>query len=199
MKQDRRSFLHSASLTGVALGLGSANVMAHAKMKKSAGKGKLTLRYKPYTLELKHAFGVATNTRKTTPVVLTELEYEGVTGFGEASMPPYLGESHETVLAFLSKVDLSHFNDPFQMEEILDYVDKIEMNNRAAKACIDIALHDLVGKLMGQPWYKIWGFNPDKAPLTSFTIGIDTRDVVLEKMKETSPFKVIKVKIGKQE
>jgi L-alanine-DL-glutamate epimerase-like enolase superfamily enzyme len=78
-------------------------------------------------------------------------------------------------------------------------VDAIEPNNRAAKACVDIALHDLVGKLLGQPWYKIWGFDPAKTPETSFTIGIDTKEVVLEKMQETAPFKVIKVKIGVKE
>jgi L-alanine-DL-glutamate epimerase-like enolase superfamily enzyme len=159
----------------------------------------MVLRYRPYTLELKHAFGVAVNTRKTTPVVLTEIEYDGITGYGEASMPPYLGESHESVQKFLAKVDLSRFNDPFQLEEILAYVDAIEPNNRAAKACVDIALHDLVGKLLGQPWYKIWGFDPAKTPETSFTIGIDTKEVVLEKMKETDPFNVIKVKIGVKE
>jgi L-alanine-DL-glutamate epimerase-like enolase superfamily enzyme len=182
----------------VAAGLTGAPAIAQVK-KGRAMKGKLTLRYKPYTLELKHAFGVATNTRKTTPVMLTEIEYDGVIGYGEASMPPYLGESHDTVLAFLSKLDLSRFSDPFQMEDILEYVDQIEANNRAAKACVDIALHDLVGKLLGQPWYKIWGFNPANAPVTSFTIGIDTKEVVLEKMKETEPFRLIKVKIGVKE
>jgi L-Ala-D/L-Glu epimerase len=194
---NRRRFLQSASLAAAA---GLAGLPAFTQVKQGrALKGKLVLRYRPFTLELKHAFGVAVNTRKTTPVVLTEVEYDGVIGYGEASMPPYLGESHESVQKFLSKVNLSQFSDPFQMEEILRYVDGIEDNNRAAKACVDIALHDLVGKLMGQPWYKIWGFNPEKSPLTSFTIGIDTKEVVLDKMKETSPFKVIKVKIGVKE
>jgi L-alanine-DL-glutamate epimerase-like enolase superfamily enzyme len=196
MHSNRRNFLRSTSLA--ALGISATPAMAGIRHGK-ARKGKLALRYKPYTLELKHAFGVAVNTRKTTPVVLTEIEYDGVIGYGEASMPPYLGESHDSVQKFLSKLDLSRFTDPFQMEEILSYADGVEVNNRAAKACVDIALHDLVGKLMGQPWYKIWGFNPEKAPLTSFTIGIDTKEVVLEKMKETSPFKVIKVKIGVKE
>ena len=113
-------------------------------------------------------------------------------------MPPYLGESHETVARFLSKVDLSGFNDPFRMEEILDYIDGIEPENRAAKASVDIALHDLVGKMMGQPWYKIWGLNPDNTPYTSFTIGIDTHDVVVEKTKEAAGFKILKVKLGRE-
>ncbi|MCH4156369.1 MAG: dipeptide epimerase, partial [Muribaculaceae bacterium] len=115
---------------------------------------------------------------------------------GESSMPPYLGESVDSVMSFLSKVDLSQFKDPFRMEEILHYVDSIAENNRAAKASVDIALHDLLGKIMHQPWYKIWGLSPEKAPNTSFTIGIDTPEVVRVKVREASPYKVIKVKMG---
>ncbi|MBO4944491.1 MAG: dipeptide epimerase, partial [Muribaculaceae bacterium] len=64
------------------------------------------------------------------------------------------------------------------------------------KACVDIALHDLTGKIMGQPWHKIWGLNPEKAPCTSFTIGIDKPDVVRQKVREAEPYKVLKVKMG---
>jgi L-alanine-DL-glutamate epimerase-like enolase superfamily enzyme len=157
----------------------------------------MKLTYKPYELQLKHAFNLATSSRTTTPVMLTQIEHNGVIGYGEASMPPYLGESHETVAKFLSKVDLSGFNDPYQMDEILSYVDCVDDGNRAAKASIDIALHDLVGKMIGQPWYKIWGLNPDKTPYTTYTIGIDTREIVIQKTKEASEFKHIKVKLGR--
>ncbi|MCY1719473.1 dipeptide epimerase [Prolixibacteraceae bacterium Z1-6] len=156
----------------------------------------MKLRFKPYELQLKHAFNLATSSRTTTPVMLVELEHEGIIGYGEASLPPYLGESHETVAKFLGKIDLSGFNDPFRMEEILDYVDGIEAGNRAAKASIDIALHDLLGKIMGQPWYKIWGLSPENTPNTSFTIGIDTREVVVQKTHEAAEFKMLKVKMG---
>lgn len=158
----------------------------------------MKLSFYPYELQLKHAFTLASSSRTTTPVMLVELEYDGLIGYGEASMPPYLGESHETAARFLSKVDLSVFKDPFKMEEILDYIDGIEDGNKAAKASVDIALHDLVGKMMNLPWYKIWGLNPDETPYTSFTIGIDTRDVVIEKTKEASEFKVLKVKMGRE-
>lgn len=97
-------------------------------------------------------FTVATYTRTTTPDVQVEIEYEGVTGYGEASMPPYLGQTVESVTAFLQKVDLSQFKSPFLMDDILTYVDSLSPADSAAKAAIDIALHDLVGKLMGQPW-----------------------------------------------
>ncbi len=161
------------------------------------GGGKLKLSYRPYELQLRHVFTVATNSRTTTPVVLTSIDYDGVTGFGEASMPPYLGESHESVLNFLSKVDLEQFSDPFLMEDILAYVEGVMPGNYAAKASIDIALHDLTGKLLGQPWFRIWGLDPKKAPVTSFTIGIDTADVVREKTLEASAFRQLKIKMGR--
>ncbi len=199
MKQNRRNFLKTTgALAGSVMLAGSAtNTFANTFGRKKMS-GKLKLSFKPYTLELKHVFTVASNSRTTTPVVLTEIEYDGVIGYGEASMPPYLGESHETVLKFLSKVDLSRYDDIYDLDEILADVDAIEPGNPAAKASVDIAMHDLIGKLLGQPWYNIWGFDKNKTPNTSFTIGIDTPDVVRQKTKEAAEFKVLKVKLGRE-
>ncbi len=181
--------LSSNSLTAVSE---SMKTLMHPKRRGSP----LKLSFKPYDLQLKHVFTIASNSRTSTPVVLTQIEYDGMKGYGEASMPPYLGESHETVLKFLSSVDLTQFTDPFLMEDILAYVDKIAAGNYAAKASVDIALHDLVGKLAGQPWFKLWGLNPAKAPYTSFTIGIDTQEVIKQKVAEAEVYKVLKVKLG---
>jgi len=158
--------------------------------------GKFTLYYEPYLLALNHVFTVASGSRSSTPVVLVALAYDGYIGFGEASMPFYLGESHESVLRFLGKVDLSSFSDPFLAEDILNDIDNIAFGNTAAKASLDIALHDLLGKMMGQPWFKIWGYNPENTPNTSFTIGLDEADVVREKVKEAEPYKLLKIKLG---
>ncbi|NSW93105.1 MAG: dipeptide epimerase, partial [Bacteroidales bacterium] len=155
------------------------------------------LRFRPYTLNLKHAFTLATSSRTTTPVVLTEIEYDGMTGYGEASMPPYLGESHETVSRFLSALDLSKFSDPFLVEDILEYMDSVMPGNFAAKASVDIALHDLAGKIAGQPCYRLFGLNPANTPVTSFTIGLDTPEVVRQKVAEAEPYRVLKVKLGR--
>ena len=196
MNIKRRNFLKSAAaLSGGMLLSTQARPLSNYTNSKNA---KMKLSFQPYELQLKHAFTLATSSRTTTPVMLVELEYDGIIGYGEASMPPYLGESHETVSRFLSKVDLSGFSDPFRMDDILEYVDRIEEGNRAAKASVDIALHDLVGKLMNQPWYRIWGLNPEETPYTSFTIGIDSHDVVVEKTKEAAGFKILKVKMGRE-
>jgi L-alanine-DL-glutamate epimerase-like enolase superfamily enzyme len=197
---NRRKFIKNCSILAAG-GVGFSYISSGCQNAKSdhnmTGKrSKMIFRFKPYELQLKHVFTLANSSRKTTPVMLTEIEYDGYIGYGEASMPPYLGESHETATQFLMKVDLTSFRDPFLIEEILAYVDNLAPGNYAAKASVDIALHDLVGKLMNQPWYRIWGLNPENTPNTSFTIGIDKPDVVKEKVREASPYKILKVKLG---
>ncbi|MBI2428975.1 MAG: dipeptide epimerase [Ignavibacteriales bacterium] len=198
MKTNRRSFFAKSLLAlGTTIVVQPAKALPLFNINTKTNK-KLKLTYKPYTLELQHTFTVATMSRTTTPAVLTEIEYDGVVGYGEASMPPYLGESQESVMAFLKRIDLSKYDNPFDLETILADIDLLAFHNTSAKASIDIALHDLVGKLMGQPWYNIWGFDKNKAPITTFTIGIDKADVVREKTKEAAGFKILKVKLGKE-
>ena len=194
--QNRRDFLKTSALAAAGMALvGCTGGPERFNIVK--GDGRMHLKFFPYELELTHTFTVASYSRKTTPDVQVEIEYEGVTGYGEASMPPYLGQSVASVTAFLEKVDLSQFTDPFQLEDILAYVDSLSEGDSAAKAAVDIALHDLVGKLMGQPWYRIWGLDPAKAPSTTYTIGIDTADVVREKTLEAAGrFNILKVKVG---
>jgi L-alanine-DL-glutamate epimerase-like enolase superfamily enzyme len=197
MAQSRREWIRGNLLASGAV-LVPAGVWQQAPgVRAAGGRARMTLKFRPYTLQLKHVFTVAVSSRTTTPVVLTEIEYDGTVGYGEASMPPYLGESHDTAAAFLSKVDLGRFANPFELETILEAVDAIAPGNPAAKASVDIALHDLVGKLMQQPWYNIWGYDPAKAPVTTFTIGIDTPDVVKQKTREAAEFKILKIKLGR--
>lgn len=151
----------------------------------------------PYNLMLKYPFTISTYSRTTTPVVLVEIHYNGYVGYGEASLPQYLGETQDSVISFLKQVDLGQFSDLTAMDEILTYVDHIAIGNTAAKASIDIALHDLVGKMCGRAWHEIWNLNPENTPNTTYTIGIDTDDIVKKKTTEVaSDFKILKVKLG---
>ena len=203
----RREFLKAAGLAGAGLaatgaGLSSCTGMGSGNAPKpyhinTAGGARMKLSWEPYELQLRHVFTVASYSRTTTPDVQVKIEYDGFTGYGEASMPPYLGQTVQSVCSFLEKVDLGQFADPFCIDDILTYVDSLSPGDTAAKAAVDIALHDLVGQLLGQPWYRIWGLDAAKAPDTTFTIGIDTADVVREKTREcASQFNILKVKVG---
>ena len=203
----RREFLKTATLTAAAAGLAGTGMSGSSctgdpsvqrfNFNRLGTRNGIRLSFEPYELQLRHTFTVASYSRKTTPGVQIRLDYEGFTGYGEASMPPYLGQSVETVCRFLSNVDMEQFRDPFRMEDILTYVDSLSPGDSAAKAAIDIALHDLTGKLLGQPWWRIWGLDPAKAPDTTFTIGIDTPDIVRQKTQECADkFNILKVKVG---
>ena len=209
---NRRDFLKTAAFAALGSGMAINHVFAGGNdapslfnVNSRAGvTPKMKLRFFPYELKLRHVFTVATYSRTTTPDVQVEIEYDGIIGYGEASMPPYLQHelgTMDSVLAFLKKVQdvIGQFSDPFQLEDILAYIDSLSAGDSAAKTAVDIALHDLVGKLLQAPWYKIWGLDKEKTPSTTFTIGIDTADVVREKTKECADrFNILKVKLGRE-
>jgi L-alanine-DL-glutamate epimerase-like enolase superfamily enzyme len=157
----------------------------------------MKLTWQPFELELKHPFTIAKFSRTSTPLMLVNLTYEAYVGYGEASMVPYMGESHETAVAFLTKVDVSQFKVPFDFAAIINYLDSIASGNPAIKAAIDIALHDLEGKLLNKPCWQLLGSQPALMPVTSYTIGMDTPEIFRKKVQEAAGFKVIKVKLGR--
>jgi L-alanine-DL-glutamate epimerase-like enolase superfamily enzyme len=159
----------------------------------------MTLTYQPYELELKHPFTIAKFSRTSTPLMLVQIEHEGHTGYGEASMVPYMGESHASAADFLNKIDATQFKFPFDFAAIINYLDSIAPGNPAIKAAIDIALHDLEGKLLNKACWQLIGSDPALMPFTSFTIGIDTPEIIIKKVKEAEGFKVIKVKLGRDD
>lgn len=157
----------------------------------------MKISYKPFDLKLKYPFTIAKFSRTSTPIMLVEIHYENLTGFGEASMVPYMGENLQTASSFLSKVNLSWVKHPFNYAEIISYLDHIETGNPNIKAAIDIALHDLQGKIENKPCYQIFGSDPAKMPETSITIGIDTPEIIIDKVNEAKHAKIIKVKLGR--
>lgn len=203
----RRDFLKKGALAAAGAGLlGSGTTLAkgleltddHKSVNFNVnGKARMHLSFEPYELKLKHVFTVSSFSRSTTPDVQVRIDYDGYTGYGEASMPPYLGQTVESVCSFLKKVDLEQFPDPFCIDDILTYIDSLSDGDSAAKAAVDIALHDLVGKIIGAPRHRMLGLNPEKTPNTTYTIGIDTDEMVKLKTREVAgQFKILKVKLG---
>ncbi|MCX6135237.1 MAG: dipeptide epimerase [Ignavibacteriales bacterium] len=149
-----------------------------------------------YDLKLRHTFTIARGARDVSPVVIVELEHDGITGFGESAPIARYGESIDSVTSFVSRIDWTRFNDPFQIESILTSVNGIAEGNTAAKASIDIALHDWVGRKLGLPLHKYWGLDKSRTPLTSYTIGIDSPAVIEQKVREAEAYPILKVKLG---
>jgi L-Ala-D/L-Glu epimerase len=152
-------------------------------------KEKMKLDWEPITLELKTTFRVAHGTSDQRHNVLVYLD----NGVGEAAAVPYYGETQQSIIEYLQSVpDLG--DEPFDMDVVLS---RRPPGSRAARSAIDEALHDLWGKELGQPLYKLFGLNPTHLPLTSFTIGLDEPEVMAEQAR-ASNYPVIKIKLGSE-
>jgi len=156
----------------------------------------MNLKFYPYTIKLKDDFTISVGSRTTTPAVMVEINHEGIIGFGEASLPPYLKEDQQSVIDFLKKLNLSKFKLPDELNSILDYVDNLSSNDNAAKAAVDIALHDLVGKIKNVPLYVYLNIPRNEDVFTSYTVGISDEKSLKKKISSTSDYKFLKIKLG---
>jgi L-alanine-DL-glutamate epimerase-like enolase superfamily enzyme len=147
----------------------------------------MKLTWEPISLDLKTTFRVAHGASDQRHNVLVYLD----DGVGEAAAVPYYGETQEGIIAYLKSVrDLGE--DPFDLDAVLA---KRPAGSRAARSAIDEALHDLWGKKLGQPLYRLFGLNPKNIPLTSFTIGMDEPSVMADSAKQGN-YPIIKIKLG---
>lgn len=142
----------------------------------------------PLTLNLRTTFRIAHGASDQRFNVLCQIEG----GLGEAAVVPYYGDTQEGILAYLRQLGELPGNDPALLEDLLA---NLPPGSPAAHAGVDIALHDLWGKQMGQPLYRLLGLDPSHLPLTSFTIGIDDPEVMAERARECI-YPIIKVKLG---
>ena len=149
----------------------------------------MKLHWEPITLELRTTFRVAHGASDQRHNVLVYLD----DGVGEAAAVPYYGETQVGIIEYLKSVpDLG--DDPFDLDAVLA---KRPAGSRAARSAIDEALHDLWGKRLGQPLYRLFGLNPGNLPLTSFTIGMDKPEVMAERAK-ASGYPILKIKLGSE-
>jgi L-alanine-DL-glutamate epimerase-like enolase superfamily enzyme len=154
--------------------------------------------YQSFSLEFKHPFGVSSNTRKETPTVFIRIEAGDQIGYGEACLPAYLGETVEGTLSFFDKVKplLTALPNTFDLTQTLFQIDQSNMGCNAAKAAIDIALHDLKGKQEGKSIAALYNLEKPEPRHSSFTIGIDREEVLVQKLKEAEDFSILKIKAG---
>lgn len=155
-------------------------------------------RWKELKLLLKHPFTIARGTRTHYDSVILTLEHNGVTAYGEAVPAERYNDNSEKVDAALMSIDFNSepFNDPFRLEDIDTACRSNELMTPSSIAAINIAYWDLQGKLLNQPLYKLWGLDPAKSLVSTFTIGIDEVDVIKQKVKEADEYPILKVKQG---
>jgi L-alanine-DL-glutamate epimerase-like enolase superfamily enzyme len=157
----------------------------------------LKLQVEQCSITTRHPFAIArgsTNGYKRAWVRL--VDGDGQEGWGEADPSSFYGESLETVLAAFSKLAAHLPRDPFDLEGAEARWEKVVPKNWAARAALSAALHDLVGKKLGQPVWRLWGLDPTKAPLSTFTIGLDTPEKIRAKVQEAKDYPILKIKLG---
>ena len=148
-------------------------------------------------LRTRHPFIIARGGSSDYRVVWVRLtDADGLEGWGEAAPSSYYQETADTVLAALKKVEGHLPADPFALEQAEAHFVQVVPNDRAARAALSAALHDLVGKRLGQPIWRLWGLDPDRAPRSSFTIGLDTPERMREKVAEAASYPILKIKLG---
>ena len=126
------------------------------------------------------------------------IDDDGVEGWGEAAPNRFYGETVDTALAALTRLaPIVEAGDPWALEDIEAEMNRALRFNGSVKSAISAALHDLASKRLGVPVYKMWGLDPGKAPLSSFTIAIAANDDELRtRVAQADAYPVLKVKLG---
>lgn len=149
------------------------------------------------SVHLKWPFTTAQDRTVASQSAVIRIEHDGVVGMGEAKVSAdACGGQAEPVGEYAGRAQAMLGKDPFRIEQILADLRRGLPGACCTRAGIDIALHDLCGKLLGVPLYRLFALNPDNTPLTSYTIGIDTPAAMLTKLQEARGYPILKLKVG---
>ncbi len=167
---------------------------------KSTRTSQITMEFEPLDLITAHPFGISYGTSAAHPNILVKLQFKDHVGYGESSPAPYHNETPDTVRTLLQQWQNEEIlgDDPFAIAETMQRLDRHVAGNNAAKAGVEMAMQDLAGKIAGQPVYKLLGLSGLSQPITDFTIGIDSLEMIEKKTREAveAGYKVLKVKQG---
>ena len=155
----------------------------------------MNISLKEYILPLKHTFTISRESHDFQTTLIVSLSYENCTGYGEATSNSYYGISCESMISEIEAIrsDIEDYN--FEnAEDFYTFIAATGLSNFALCA-LDLAAHDLYGKIVEKPLYEIWGTSKEKYPITNYTIGLDTTDKMVAKMKE-KPWPIYKIKLG---
>ena len=149
-------------------------------------------------LKLAHTWTISRNSSDYKDNVFVRIEKDGFSGFGEAGPNIRYGEDWEKTTDRINKAkSIFENNDLWHFVDIKNELDKTITDQSCAKCALDIALMDWIGKKLGLPLYKLWGLDKSKTPVTTLSIGIDTPEVIKQKVREAEKYPRLKIKVGK--
>ena len=158
----------------------------------------MKLTHETIAVHTKHAFTIARGGASEWRVVTVRItDSDGCSGWGEAAPSRFYGETADTVPAALAQfAPVLERADPWSLEAIEAELARVLRFNGSARSAVSAALHDLAAKRLGVPLYRMWGLDPDRAPRSSFTIGIGDEAELRQKVREAKGYPILKVKLG---
>jgi len=196
---ERRDFFKSLGVATVASGMSGGFLGTACTSKINSRSRGMQVRHDVKKLILKHTWTIARNSSDFKQNVFVELEKDGIVGIGEAAPNVRYDETPRSTTAFIDETrPVFEQAVPTQYVQLGYDIRAVKAGQTAAKAALDMALMDWFGKALKVPLYKLWGLNPNQSPLTSFSIGIDKPEIVKQKTLEAAPYKILKVKVGKE-
>lgn len=201
---DRRSFVVGAGVVGAGatLGLLGARVpLASAAPAAAAATPANTTAARvsgeAMRLKLRHTWTTVMSSSDVRETILCRYQRDGLTGLGEGAPIKRYAESAQAALTKLASVkDLLEGGDPFRHQALFSELFRRVPGEFALKAALTAALTDWIGQRLGLPLHRYLGLDPDKTPLTTMSIGIDTPELTRRKVQEAADFPVLKIKVG---
>lgn len=199
---NRKEFLAASgkSIVGLSvLGQLPLNFLACDSSGKIENIGGTMIEVKKRRLQLAHTWTISRNSSDYKDNVFVKIEKDGIAGFGEAGPNVRYGEDWEKTIDRINKAKpIYDKHDLWHYVDIKNELDKTITDQSCAKCALDIALMDWIGKKLNVPLYKMWGLDKGKTPLTTFSIGIDTTEVIKQKVREAEKYPRLKIKVGKE-
>jgi len=190
---NRRNWMKTAAVAGATL----ACDLPLERFARAEGLSRCQVESAITRLKLRHTWTTTMSSSEYRDTLSVRLTSQETSGIGEGAPIIRYHENAEGARQALDSVKaLLQSSDPWQFEKIMATVSRQLEGQYAAKAALDIALHDWVGKKLGIPLYRMWGLDPKDAPVTTFSIGIDTPEITRQKVRETEGYPVLKIKVG---
>ncbi len=198
MKMSRQQFLQTSGASLLGLTVFNHLPLGATEMRSEDNNGKTMIEIKTKRLNLTHTWTIARNSSDYKDNVFVRLERDGIAGYGEAAPNVRYGEDAAKTTQRMNEAKAIFENHDWRhYVNVKTALDKTIIDQSCAKCALDIALMDWVGKKLNTPLYRLFGLDKSQTPRTSFSIGIDTPEVIKQKIKEAEAYPLLKIKVGK--